>query len=275
MSLTQQFAAALLVHGSGCPPGLTAWNGSDPAQRFAVYRNNVMVSLTDALAETYPVIQALVGEEFFRAMARLFIVANLPRTPVLAWYGEGFSEFVRTFPPACALPYLADMANLEMARVRAYHAADLEPLAVDALGMLLADAQRLPDARLALHPSLYAFRSKYAVVSLWAAHQTDNQAADPIAKHGNTVETALATVDPMLAEAGLVMRSGLNVATLPITQGAAEFIASLSRGLPFGEAATCAFAVDAAFDLATTLGQLIQAGAIVAAEVPTSHRRPD
>lgn len=48
-----------------CPGGLTSWNGSDPELRFAVCRNNVMVSLIDALADTFPVVQALVGEEFF------------------------------------------------------------------------------------------------------------------------------------------------------------------------------------------------------------------
>ena len=66
------FAAALLYPARPCPPGLHAWNGSDPAARLAVYRNNVVSSLIDALADTFPVVQQLVGEEFFRAMAGVF-----------------------------------------------------------------------------------------------------------------------------------------------------------------------------------------------------------
>mgnify|MGYP001390820627 CR=1 FL=1 len=43
------FAAALLDAERAVPSGLVAWNGSDPARRFAIYRNNVVVSLVDAL----------------------------------------------------------------------------------------------------------------------------------------------------------------------------------------------------------------------------------
>jgi hypothetical protein len=35
------FANALRDRLAPCPAGLTTWNGSDPAARLAVYRNNV------------------------------------------------------------------------------------------------------------------------------------------------------------------------------------------------------------------------------------------
>ena len=80
MSTQTAFAAALLDPGLPPVEGLRAWNNSDPARRFAVYRNNVLVSLVDALADTFPVVQELVGAAFFRAMARVFALANPPRT---------------------------------------------------------------------------------------------------------------------------------------------------------------------------------------------------
>ncbi|MBP8278840.1 MAG: putative DNA-binding domain-containing protein, partial [Propionivibrio sp.] len=43
MSAQTTFAAALLDPDLAPPNGLIAWNGSDPARRFAVYRNNVVV----------------------------------------------------------------------------------------------------------------------------------------------------------------------------------------------------------------------------------------
>ena len=49
MSTPTAFAAALLDPGLPPPEGLITWNGSDPVRRFAVYRNNVIVSLVDAL----------------------------------------------------------------------------------------------------------------------------------------------------------------------------------------------------------------------------------
>ena len=80
---THGWAQALLDPEADCPPGLTTWNSSDPATRFAVYRNNVVCSLVDGLAAAFPVVQALVGEDFFRAMAAVFVRRAPPRSPVL------------------------------------------------------------------------------------------------------------------------------------------------------------------------------------------------
>jgi hypothetical protein len=173
------FAEALLAREFNCPPGLKTWNGSDPARRFAIYRNNVIVSLVDALADTYPVVQAMVGIEFFRAMAREFVFVRPPASPVLAHYGAGFAEFIAGFPPAASLPYLPDLARLELMRVEVYHAADDTP-------------------------ALRVLQSRHAVASLWAAHQVED------------INAALAQVDPANAEIALVLRSGLDVLVLRI-----------------------------------------------------------
>ena len=166
MSTELAFAHALLRPDAPCPAGLRAWNGSDPVKRYAVYRNNVVVSLVDALADSHPVTQALVGEAFFRAMAGEFARRSPPRSPVLAWYGEGFADFVADFPPAAGLPYLADLARLEWLRVEAWHAADADPLPLAEVAALLADEAALPNLRVTLHPALRVLRSAHPVVSL-------------------------------------------------------------------------------------------------------------
>jgi hypothetical protein len=257
MSTQQQdFAEALLAAESGCPPGLTTWNGSTPEKRFAVYRNNVIVGLIDALADNFPVTQELVGEQFFRAMARQFVRAQPPRSPVLALYGEGFAELIEGFPPAAGLPYLADVARLELLRVQAWHAADAEPLAAEKIGHLLGDAEVLPDARFTLHPSLRVLRSRHAVVSLWTAHQSES------------IALALAKVDPAIAETALVRREGLDVEISAIAEGAAVFIELLQHGVTFGLAAEQALRADTRFDLATTLGMLIRGGILASVTTP-------
>eukprot|EP01036_Dinobryon_divergens_P055409 gene55409-73990_t len=80
----------------------------EAAQRFAVYRNNVAHSLTRALARRFPVVERLVGLEFFTAMARLYIEADLPASPQLFLWGEGFARFLQGFPPVRSLAYLPD-----------------------------------------------------------------------------------------------------------------------------------------------------------------------
>ncbi|MDP1613163.1 MAG: DNA-binding domain-containing protein [Sulfuritalea sp.] len=258
MSTHQVFAEALLATEPVCPPGLTTWNGSAPEKRFAVYRNNVVVGLIDALADSFPVTQELVGEQFFRAMARQFVRASPPRSPVLTLYGEGFAEFIEAFPEAAGLPYLADMARLELLRVQAWHAADAEPLAADKMSRLLGDVEALPEARFALHPSLRILRSRHAVVSMWSAHQSESAAL------------ALAQVAPALAETALVRREGLDVEISAIADGAATFIDGLQQGAAFGHAAQQALGADPGFDLAATLGMLIRGGLLASATTPRS-----
>jgi uncharacterized protein (UPF0276 family) len=98
------FAETLLDPRAPIPAGLRTWNGSDPARRFDVHRNNVVTSLTAALAATFPVVLELVGADFFQAMAREFVRAAPPASPVLAEYGEAFADFVAGFRRRRACP---------------------------------------------------------------------------------------------------------------------------------------------------------------------------
>lgn len=243
------FAAALLDPDLTCPAGLTAWNGSNPAQRFWVYRNNVIVSLIDALADTYPVTQELVGEDFFRAMARVYAPANPPQSRLMAFYGEAFPGFIESFPPAAGLPYLADVARLEYRRVIAYHAADVPGVGAEAVAAALNDHAILPMLRVALHPSLSVLSSASAVVSLWAAHQGSLE---------------LSTVAPDRPETALVLRNGLDVEVLHIPEETGAFICELQAGACLGRVAAEAVSIDADFDLASILGLLFQKSAITA-----------
>ena len=243
MSSQSAFAQAVLDPELPCPTGLTTWNGSDPATRFAIYRNNVTVSLIDALADTYPVVQQLVGEAFFRAMAKVFALANPPRSPVMANYGHGFAEFVATFPPARSVPYLADVARLEMARVQAYHAADVPPIDTGTLHDALAQPEQLMGLNLVLHPSVQVLMSPFAVYSLWAAHQG---------------ALCISSVAVDVAQAVLVFRHGLDVQTLELSKGTALFVSQLLCHASLLEATGAASDLDTDFDLSQTLGLVLR-----------------
>lgn len=247
MSLQVEFAAALLDPACPCPADLKTWNDSDPAARLAVYRNNVTTSLVDALATTFPVVQQLVGETFFRAMARLFVRRAPPSSPILALYGAEFPAFIAGFAPAADLPWLADVARLEYLRLHASHAADAPAVDAAELAALLGDPERLGELRLVLQPALALLRSPFAVVSLWAAHQ-------------GVLE--LARVDPSRAENALVLRHELEVEVIGLAPAEALFVARLQQGASLGQAAGEAAAEHPGLDIAPPLAQLIRAGAI-------------
>ena len=246
------FSSSLLTAGSPCPPGLTTWNNSDPGRRFDVYRNNVLVSLIDAMADSCPVVEALVGTEFFRAMAGVFVRAQPPASPVMAHYGAGFDTFIRNFPPAAALPYLADMARLELMRAQAFHTADANPLGSADLAHIYADSEALPAARITLHPSVAVMSSSFAIASLWHAHQADD------------VSAALSAIDTMQAEAVLISRVGLELAMFQIDAATANFITALGTGMTLAEAVAKTQATSPDLDLPAALSLLLRSEAMTA-----------
>lgn len=82
-------------------------------KRYNVYRNNVIVSLINALADTYPAVQRITGVEFFRAMARFHVRATPPTSPLLFEYGRDFPAFIEGYEHAQDMPWLADTARIE------------------------------------------------------------------------------------------------------------------------------------------------------------------
>ncbi len=246
------FAASLLDPALPCPPGLRTWNGSDPARRLAVYRNNVTSSLVDALADTFPVVRQLVGTEFFRAMAAVFVRRHPPRSRILAHYGDGFAAFVADFEPAASLPYLPDVARLEHAWLQALHSADVPPIANEALAHALADPEALAMRLFRWHPSLAVIESPHAVVSLWAAQQTEGEIP------------AVAIDRP---EQAVVLRDELDVLVLPVDPGTAQFVVRTLAGDAFGVAAA-ASAVHQSFDVGSALSLLLRHRALVGLQNP-------
>src|SRR3954452_20769616 len=219
LSLQKSFALALLDTSRAVPSGI--WNaaGGTTSRRFGIYRNNVIVSLTEALATRFPVCLTLVGDEFFRAMTRVYMEMSLPRSPLLMTYGDDFAEFIEGFPPARSVPYLGDIARLEAARTRAYHAADATSMSVDELAAL--GSRGWANARVVLHPSIEVISSAYPIVTIWEAHH------DPIDR---------GLIDGALSEDALVARPNLAVEIYRLAPGGAVFVSELVKGATFREA---------------------------------------
>jgi hypothetical protein len=236
------FAAALLDREAPVPEGLASWTGQRPRRRFGVYRNNVSSALGEALAIRHPVVERLVGEAFFRAMAREFALRNPPSSPVLIDYGEGFPDFIASFGPAASLAYLADVARLESAHWRAYHAADADPAPARAFAEIPPD--RLAGARFELLTSTHLVSSPFPIVAIWRA---------------NTHDAEVRPLDLSLPEDALVARPEFDVEIRRLPPGACAFLSALKAGATLGDAALAACAAHPGFDLAANLAGLMEA----------------
>ncbi len=253
MSGWQQALAVSLRDPAAPPaPGLRVWNGSDPALRLAVHRNNRMVSLIQVLADSFPVVQTLVGESFFAALARQHVLERPPRSLLMHAYGAGFADWLADFEPVAGLPYLPDVARLEWARWQALQAAEMPALPPAALAERLNRPEALPGSRLQLRPGAQLLRSAHPLLSIWAAHQQDDPGA------------ALAALDLQQGEQLLVLRVEETVCLLPLDPPGHGFLAALLAGQCLGDAWGLALQRGQAFDLIGLLSQLIRHQALVA-----------
>ncbi len=243
----RDFSNALLNANAAVPSTLKAPNGGSAARRFDVYRNNVTYSLVSALADIYPTVQSLVGEEYFRAMARVHVEKNPPRSPILHEYGREFAAFLETFEPARNLPYLPDVARLDRLWLDAFHAADEMPL--DGAQLALIEPEKLGDTRFVVHPATALLRSDYAAVSIVIRSR---EAA------------SLEGIDPAIPEFGLVTRPEFDPAIHVLQAPAFTFTNRLIEGATLSEAADAALEVDPAFDLSSALSIIISSGAFTA-----------
>jgi Putative DNA-binding domain len=240
------FAKALLDRTVPVPAEIRGASRRRADRRFAVYRNNVAAGLANALAARFPVVKRLVSDEFFRAMAHVYAAADLPRSPVMLYYGETFPGFIDDFEPARPIPYLGDIARIEMARGLAYHAADETPLEPQAFAALPPEA--LAEARVRLHPSLSIITSLHPIYSIW---------------HVNRDPVRFTPPPPWGKEAVLVARPRLKVRTQSITYGDAAFIRALAVGSTLAEAVLAAQQAVPRFCASESLAVLIGARVVV------------
>ena len=211
------------------------------AARLGVYRHHVFESLASALGATFRTVQALVGPDFFRSLARAFVGQAWPAQPVLTEYGAGFPAFIAGYEPARDLPYLSDVAQLDWLLNLAFHAPADRSL--DAADLAAIPAERLPSMSISLASGTVLVRSPYPLDRIWAASQPD---------------AASETVDLNSGGANLlVLRRAEDAAFVSLSAGEAAFVAALAGGRSLEEASGAAFQAAAAFDLSTSFARLL------------------
>ncbi|WP_026621702.1 hypothetical protein M728_001948 [Ensifer sp. WSM1721] len=243
----ERFTPGLLDPGRPTPALVAGPNGKAADKRFNVYRNNVTVSLIEALAATFPATMRITGEAFFRAMARFHIRETPPMSPLLFEYGRDFPDFIERYEHAQSMPWLADVARIERAWLDAYHAADAAVLPAHALASVrpvdLAGIVFEP------HPATRIIRSAYPAVTVFLANRGDG----PVGR-----------IEVAAAESALITRPALEVEVRCLPPGADVFLSNLLGGEPFGNAAAVGKRCCPEFDLAAAVAVMLEAGAFAA-----------
>jgi len=237
------FRAALLDPTQDMPNGLSDGNGRPASKRFAVYRNNVTVALVEALRTAFPVVRKLIGDQNFDQLAHIFVRAHPPSSPLMMHFGAALPHFLDTFDPLKHIGYLSDVARLEQALRRAYHAAD--PPAFDATRLAALHADKLMASGLILATPLQVVPSQWPLFDIWQFN-TEKNAPKP----------------QPIAQTVLVTRPEFDPVPHPLTPGEAAWLRKISEGETLGNAQTAAVAVVPDFDLSLLLTRLLQNNAI-------------
>ncbi|MCW8890484.1 MAG: DNA-binding domain-containing protein [Sedimenticola sp.] len=201
-------------------------------QRFNVYRNNFIVLNGDALADMYPVIKRLIGEEAFRALASAYVRLHPPQERALLLYGAQFPPFLESIPELSGLPYLSAVARIEYAWTESYHAEDSAVLSEQQVSTVPTEA--LGSCQLLPHPTLHLIHSDYPVHAIWQANQADdcNQVISLDQGESHVV----------------ILRPDIDVEVREVSRGAFHFLKRLQLGESIDRAYEAASQQDNSFD---------------------------
>jgi hypothetical protein len=245
--LQTEFAAALIDEHPNLDVRVRA--GRFPAaQHFQVYRNNLVESLTGALRAVYPVVEKLVGDGFFRYTAHEYLGKHRPRSGNLHDFGDAFAGFLAGFEPAAELPYLPDVAQLEWAWHRAFHAADALVFDLARLGAVPADQHE--KLRFVLHPSAQLLASAFPIVRIFEINQEEYNGDVSVDFNAGGARV-------------LVIRRELTVFVEPLAAGEAELLTALAKKQTLGDAVQAALIAQPDFDLTATLADHLRRGTLV------------
>jgi hypothetical protein len=216
-------------------------------QRLAIYRNNTQLGLTEALRDGYPVVNKLVGNDFFDHLARSYISQHPPKAGCLLYFGGNLANFIAGFQPAAGLPYLPDVARLEWLWHEAFHESDAAPLDITKLATI--DPSAYGKLGFNLHPSARFLASEFPILKIWQVNQEDYKGNE----HINLDEGGCQLV---------VYRPQLEVEIIRLNEAVYLFLTALDRKQTLTEAVDKAVSKDPDFDVQTRLQRWISNGLV-------------
>ncbi len=203
---------------------------------FASHRNATAVALMRTLADTFPTVVRMLGEDAFIEVATQFVAQEAPTTAAAAFYGDRFPAFLRRVDVSASAGYIADIAAIDAAVISSQQMADAAAVPYVRCSNPFDDLS----ARLVLHRSIVLLQSKFPAVTGWQVNQP----------RGDRWVRRWGPEDALIA----CTRLDAQVWRLP--DGGFGFLTALMAGASLADAAAAARRASASFDLAETTAVL-------------------
>jgi hypothetical protein len=244
--LQQAFGHAIATGDVGAIGAEIVANGMEPAARLRIYRNNHRETGLACLRSTYPVVERLVGPDYFRQTAFEYLAAHPSRSGSLDDLGRHWPLFLERCFEGGQYAYLADVARLEWACQEASMARDHPSLDLEKLRRV--PAERYAALIFLLHPAVRLVASPHPILRIWRANQPESDASERI--------------DPDSPERVLLWRGEQRVELRLADAAEFEFVACVQRGESFADCVASA-AAHGDFDPTQALQRLVAAQLIV------------
>lgn len=216
-------------------------------RRFGLYRGNVRAHRRAALANAYPVLEALVGGKYFGALSLAYSRAHPSQSGDLLHFGPELPGFIEGYERDARFRYFADVARLEWSLHVAYFAADVASWTRQQ--WLEIGEERLLNSQLVVHPACTVFASRYAIADIWCAHQPGGALPECL-----DVPTWVLVARPRWQPTVLIHSAAAHAA-----------LVALQLGKSLNEALDSAFSIDPGFDFASQWQAWLSARAITSA----------
>lgn len=210
-----------------------------------VYRNGYLKTCAEALAGNYPVVKALVGDDYFRDLARGYVDRHPPTRGTLVGYGEHFPDFVRQLEDEHGLEYLADAAAIDAAWLESYFAEEGAPLAPADIERMGAEGDDVTAVRVHLTPHVQLVQIENSIVDTWTVLRDQGELTEAVALSKR-------------AHSAMLWRLGGQIHIKALDDAESVFIKTMANVTTLGDGAARAFEIYESFDLAGTFAALLQ-----------------
>ena len=191
--------------------GLSDLASQDYQHRISIYQNNVFAAIQDYLEEVYPATKGVVGADFFKQMAQLFIQNSPPSEGNIHNYGDAFEALCSSLSGLENLPYLADLIRYEWALHKSYFS-----VVSDALDPASLPQDELLTSTVSFNDSVFIIESQYPIYEIHRQSLPD---------FDGEVSIDLAQSQDIL----LVYKLGHVVSCLQLEQEQASFIQEIEK----------------------------------------------
>jgi hypothetical protein len=253
--LQSKFLASLFDENDAGVHALVREDDIDVVERLNVYRINLREGFLDALRIGFPVIEKLVGPDYFRQLAFELQQAHPSRSGNLHPIGEPFAPFLRERFKGTQYECFGDVAALEWAQQEAQIAPEAEAIGVEAFHDIAPEQHE--GLTFEFHPACRFVPSAFPILHIWRANQAEMSSDERIDLSAG-------------GENVFVLRTSECVELHALPRAQFTLFETLNRREPLGAALDAAQAADPNFDLGAALRQLLGLRVLTAVHRPRS-----